>query len=117
MAFEWIPANIPDDIKVSDSNINLRDGYAVFSATVTVSGVGVKVAAKTTVEAIDGHASLLLSEMDFGRMPLPQFIKDRFTSLIPGDGRIDLSKQVPMHVDYAQIVQGFVVLEGTVVIN
>lgn len=112
MAVRLPNVHLPDGVAVSQVVVNLRGGLVIGSARVSVRGVDVSVGAKANIEIVDGKAWLVLEELDLGKVPLPQFVKDQIRALIPNEGRVSLSNYLPMDVIQAQIVDGIVVLHG-----
>lgn len=111
IAAELSKADIPENIDVKDVTVNLRDGEVLASARVNISGIQTTVGVKAKVEVADGKASIVVQNLDLGKLPVPQALKDRITGLIPGDGKISLS-DIPVDLQDIQIVDGQIVLRG-----
>lgn len=102
-------ADMPDNVKVEGVNVNLQDGQILASARINYSGIEVNVGATASIEVSNGQAYVVLEDLDMGKMPLPQGVKDQLAGMIPNGGKISLS-DVPLNI------QGITVQDGQMVV-
>lgn len=111
VAEELTNYKMPDNVGVSGVNINLGNGEILASGTVSYSGISVNVGMEAKLEVVDGQPALVVQNLDLGKLPLPQSVKDQITGLIPNDGKISLSS-LPFDINNIQVVNGQIVISG-----
>jgi len=111
IATELSTADMPDNVKVNSVSVNLENGQILASAKVNYSGIEVNVGATAKIEVSNGQAYVVVQDLDMGKVPLPQSVKDQLTGMIPDDGKISLS-DVPLDIQGITVQDGQVVVQG-----
>ena len=76
--------DLPDELRVSNVNMNLKDGQILLSADLKYSIFSGRAGMTATVQIVDGQPTVVVTDVDMGSLPIPQSLKDKLTSLISG---------------------------------
>lgn len=102
---------LPDGVGVSNLNVNLVDGKLLLAADVNYSGIGSKAGMEASVETVNGEPVLRVNNVEIGKLPIPQSLKDQLSKLIPENGIIKLS-DLQLGNQNITIVDGKIVITG-----
>lgn len=111
VAQELPTVKMPKNVGVSDVNVNLVDGKILASGTVSYSGIRANVGMEATIETENGEPVIVLQNLDLGKLPVPQSVKDQIRNIIPDNGKISLSN-LPADINNVQVVNGEIVISG-----
>lgn len=104
-------AQLPAGVSVGNVSINLQDGKVLISAPIKYSAIEGKAAMEIAVQTINGTPKIVVDNVDMGKLPIPQSIKDQLAGMIPNGGAIDLGN-LPLDITGIQIIDGQLVLNG-----
>jgi len=102
---------LPAGLGVSNVNVNLTNGKILLSADVTYSVFSGNAGMEATVETNNGQASISVTNIDMGALPIPQSVKDQLKGLIPEDILMQGS-DTAFYTQNVQIENGQVVITG-----
>lgn len=106
-----VTAQLPQGMSVGNLSINLQDGKVLISAPVKYSAIEGQAAMEIAVQTINGTPKMVVDNIDMGKLPIPQSLKDQLTAIIPNGGNIDLGN-LPLDITGIQIVDGQLVMDG-----
>lgn len=102
---------LPVGLDVSNVNVNLTDGKILLSADVKYSVFSGNAGMEATVETNNGQASIDVTNIDMGALPIPQSVKDQLKGLIPED-ILTQGSDTGFYTQNVQIENGQVVITG-----
>ena len=102
---------LPSGFSIGSVNVNLVDGKILLAADVTYSVFKGQAGLEASVEIVNGDPSIVVTDVDMGKLPIPQALKDQLEGLIPEGGVIQLSG-LPLDMQNIQIVNGQLIIMG-----
>lgn len=102
---------LPSGLGISDVNVNLVDGKILISANVNYSILSGSAGMEATIEMVNGNPSIVIRDVDMGKLPIPQSLKDQLKDLIPEGGVINTSG-LPFDTQNVVIVDGQLIING-----
>ncbi|MDD5190940.1 MAG: hypothetical protein PHE50_07860 [Dehalococcoidales bacterium] len=111
IAEELKTVELPAGLSLGDVSVNLKDGKLLLSADMKYSVFSGNAGMEAEVKEVDGKASILVDDVDFGSLPIPQSLKDQLKGMIPANGVIAL-EDLPFDISSIQIVDGQMVIAG-----
>jgi hypothetical protein len=103
--------DLPQGMSVSDVNVNLKDGKLKLAANVGYSLFKGSAGMEAEITSVNGTPSVVVQDVDFGSLPIPQSLKDQLKKLIPEGGILKVS-DLPFNVQDIQIENGQLVMKG-----
>ncbi|MBI2983524.1 MAG: LmeA family phospholipid-binding protein, partial [Chloroflexi bacterium] len=100
-------------IAATDTQIHLTGGNVVATSKVNVSGIEVNVGVVATPVVEAGQAKLVVTDVQTGGVPIPDALKDQLRTQL-GQAIDPRSLGLPFDISKLQIVDGKVVISGTV---
>lgn len=102
---------LPDGLTVNDINVNVVDGELLLSADVKYSVLSGSAGLAAKVEIVNGSPEIVVTDVDMGKLPIPQTLKDQLKNLIPDEGLIQASGS-SFDTSSVQLVNGQLVISG-----
>jgi len=103
--------DLPEGFSIENVNVNLVDGKLLLSADAKYLIFTGKAGIEASVEIVNGNPSIVVQDVDVGKLPIPQNLQDQLEDLIPKEGVIQLS-DLPFNTQNIQIVNGELIIEG-----
>lgn len=103
-------ATEPGAPKISDPQVNFRDGRLYLSGTARETPLPVKVVIVGRLEARDGRLVATVEQIDTGRIPLPATMRDQITDA--ATSLDELNQQLPIYVTAVHVLDGRLTLTG-----
>ena len=104
-------ADLPDDLTVSNVNVNLKDGQISLSADLKYSIFSGRAGMTATVQIANGQPTVVVTAIDMGSLPIPQAMKDKLTGLISGASLFQESTAAFV-TQNVQIADGEIIISG-----
>lgn len=99
--------NVPD---IDNPQVNFRDGRLYVSGTTRDTLIPVRIVVIGRVEARDGEIVATVDQIDTGRVPLPNAIRDEIAAA--ATNLDELNRQLPIYVTEVRVLDGRLVLTG-----
>ena len=103
--------DLPAGFSIKNVNVNLVDGKILLAADATYSVLKGKAGLEASVEIVNGSPSIVVTDVDMGKLPIPQALKDQLGGLIP-EGGIIQSSGLPLDMQDIQIIDGQLIIKG-----
>ena len=102
---------LPEGVAVDNVTVNLVDGKVLVSADVKYSVLQGVAGAELNVETVNGTPSIVVKDIDMGKLPIPDALKGQLAGMIPGSGVIGIPN-LPVNITGIQIIDGQLFIAG-----
>ena len=103
--------DLPEGFSIENVNVNLVDGKLLLSADAKYLIFTGKAGIEASVEIVNGSPSIVVQDVDMGKLPIPQNLQDQLKNLIPEEGLIQ-SSDLPFNTQNIEIINGELIIEG-----
>ncbi len=104
-------AQLPPNLSIGNVSINLQDGKVLVSAPIKYYAIEGAAGMEVAVQTVNGTPAIVVDNIDMGKLPIPDAIKNQITGMIPNNGVISLGN-LPVDVTGIQIVNGQLIMNG-----